>query len=416
MKKIILSITLLVIGLATGWFLQPLLSGQPPVSEATQAGQPPESQAGQPPNQARSQAGGRRGMMRPEGGETVANEGLTVEAVSAQQSLQQPEIAVLVTTDYQGSRDLVTKSDGDVVQVLVTLGQPVRAGDVLVQVQSDALERQRQSQVLAIEQQLASQQLAELTHQVNLAALDDAKQTLSREQSLAQRNLASDAALNNAESALRSAQLAVDRFVSEARQRQAQIEQARLALADIDEKLASLTVKAPFDGVVSQLMVDEGDRVNTNSTLASVATGTLYRGVVPQAYGEQLTLQSSSLSIGEHTAILTQRATQAEQGTLAVEFGRPQTPSQVGQQTLAYLALPAIEAVALPISALYQLDHVFEVRDGRLHQQSANVLGYQQRQDQLWALVELPDLPDGGVILTTTLSNASEGTQVKVRQ
>lgn len=430
MKKILLSVTLLAIGLAGGWFLQPLVSGQPPAFAANQSENQTANQAGQPPVQAGNQGqrasqtgrqvagqppqGGRRGMTT--SGEAVANEGLTVEAINAVPSLHQPEIAVLVSTDYQTRRAVSSKSEGDVIEVLVALGETVQAGDVLVQIENLALERQRQSQLLAIEQQLATAQLAQLNHQVNLATLADAKQTLAREQSLAERSLGTDAALNNAESALRSAQLTVDRFANEAKQRQAQLSQARLALADIEERLASLTVVAPIDGVVSSLDVAVGDQVGANNTIVTVASGTLYRGVIPQAYGEQLTLQSSELSIDGQFATLSLRATQAVQGTLEVEFISAQTANRIGQQQLAYIALPAIESIALPISSLYQLDHVFEVRRERLQQVPAEVMGYQQRNKQLWALVNLPSLPEGGQILTTTLSNASDGTQVKVRQ
>ncbi|WP_119395846.1 efflux RND transporter periplasmic adaptor subunit [Salinibius halmophilus] len=403
MKKLLFAVLLLIMGGAIGWIAQPMVAQTKPVADDVAAA---EQQSSRPP---------RGGMMRPPRGETsvAANDGLTVEAIVPQLTMHAPEIAVVVTSQYLRERTLVAKSSADVSNVLAALGQRVEEGEVLIELTSDALQRQKQNQQLAIEQLLATQELAALNHQSNLAALADAQKTLAREQSLAERNLGTDAALNNAESAVRNAQLAVDRYTSEARQREAQLAQARLQLADVQEQIDALTVRAPYSGIVSELAVDAGDEVASNSALITVSQGNAYTGAVAQQYGAQLTVGQSTLTLG---AQLTEMATKAEAGTLAVTFASDATPSSVGTQQVAYIALPAIESVALPISSLYQLDHVFQVRQGRLNQLPAEVLGYQQRGDALWALMNIPDWQTDTPILTTALSNASEGTQVQLRE
>lgn len=404
MKKLLFALVLIAVGGAAGWLLQPVVSDRVP------------EQAVQTPASDSPQGARRGGMMRPTGGETVVNEGLTVDVITPDRALHAPHITLLVSTHYLRERPMVAKSNADVSEVFVRLGDRVQGGDLLMRLTSDALMRQQQNQQLAIEQLQANDAIAQLNHQANLAALADANKTLAREQSLAQRNLGTDAALNNAQSAVRTAQLTVDRFAGEQRQRQAQLEQARLQLADINDQIEALTITAPFAGVVSDLAVEQGDEVNTNAALLTVASGTEYRGVIAQQYGAQLSVGNSELTVAGQAAQLTELATRAEQGTLQVRFASEQTPRQVGQQQEAYLALPAIQSIALPISALYQLDHVFEVREGRLHQLPGTVLGFQQVDGQLLALMEIADWQPGTAILTTALSNASAGTQVQIRE
>ena len=83
----------------------------------------------------------------------------------------------------------------------------------------------------------------------------------------------------NAEAQLADAQatladLLEDPTGAEIQAAEAEVEQARIALADAEERLADASITAPFDGLITNVIVDEGE-ISTGIVVEMVDTGSL---------------------------------------------------------------------------------------------------------------------------------------------
>ncbi len=133
--------------------------------------------------------------------------------------------------------------EAEVKSVAVRAGDKVRAGQVLA-VLDPATARE------GVNQQAA-------TLAANRARHDLARQKLERQRALAQQGFISALALDEAE--------------SEFRANRAELDAQAAALAKANKSLKDSTVRAPFDGVVYERLVEPGQAVSKNARLLSVA-------------------------------------------------------------------------------------------------------------------------------------------------
>jgi len=193
---------------------------------------------------------------------------------------------------------LSSRVAGEVLKVAVTDFQRVKAGDLLVQIDSADYEAQVAQAEAAVEAAQAT--LDNLGNQIELqyatiaqaqasqvaasAADVEARQEQERQQSLSQTEAGTRQRLEQATAAYAKAEadLRASRAVIAAQQHQlevlqgtkkqrtAEIAGAKAQLAAAKLKLGYTKIMAPFDGVVSERQVQPGDYVNIGSNLIDV--------------------------------------------------------------------------------------------------------------------------------------------------
>jgi RND family efflux transporter MFP subunit len=199
--------------------------------------------------------------------------------------------------------DLVARVAGTLTEIRYSEGKAAKQGDVLFVIEPDNYR--------------LNLQLAEAAEAQQKALLVQAEADLARQKQLAQRQSASEAALDNAQSRRDSTAAARE-------QAAAQVAQARLNLAYTE-------VKAPFDGIVSAHLIDQG-------ALVGVGGPTLLASIV------QSDPIKVRFSLDEHTVLRIREAmrqrglTLAGLGAIHVEIGLDTDAGYPHQGQLDYIA------------------------------------------------------------------------------
>lgn len=145
---------------------------------------------------------------------------------------------------------------GRIEAVHVALGQQVKKGDLIVEI--DSLDQENavksaQAVLAGIEAQKRSQQ----------ASLAQAQAALARSQQLSASSLVSQTDLETAQAAVDSAQAQIDQL-------DAQIAQSELSVESAELDLSRTRIVAPSDGTIVALLVEAGQTVNANSTIPTI--------------------------------------------------------------------------------------------------------------------------------------------------
>jgi len=157
------------------------------------------------------------------------------------------------TVEPRQQTEVAFERQGRVEAVTVDEGYNVAKGDILAVLDTDALEAQR------------DRQMADITRLK--ADLDLAKRTLKRQQKLFKDGNASEQRFDDARFRVSSLT--------------AQINAATAALRGTDIDIANASIKAPFDAVIAERMVDVGAVVNAGTPVL----GLLERGAVRARVG-----------------------------------------------------------------------------------------------------------------------------------
>lgn len=185
--------------------------------------------------------------------ETVSSEDLgpvTVEAKNGMVTIDVDGIAVVEPVSLVTLR----APDASIVRSVVPAGKAVTAGGTVVALDDTQSRNDLGQAEFSLSQAEIDYKQAELAAARSERDLVDKKTLLdSKAISSVEYTLAEESALN-ARLALESADV--------------RVRQSRLALDKARADLASLRVKAPFDGTVLQLLVEAGDLVSTNAALA----------------------------------------------------------------------------------------------------------------------------------------------------
>ena len=159
---------------------------------------------------------------------------------------------------------------GRVARLGADMGDKVREGTPLVYLDAEKLQYRAQEQEATLEQTRArlggrGGQLPppEQTPEVLSAAArhTEAQQQFDRAQRLAARNLVSREDLERAETQLQTARAAHEAAIAAERQLRAEIAAREAALRGARRELQDAVIRAPFDGVVAERMVSQGQFV-----------------------------------------------------------------------------------------------------------------------------------------------------------
>ncbi|MCU1383274.1 MAG: hypothetical protein JWL71_1971 [Acidobacteria bacterium] len=215
-----------------------------------------------------AQARGRDAAAKPVKVETVTEETVkrAVELVGTLAAVDQVTIS--------------SEADGKVSRILADLGDRVKAGQPLIQVdrekQQYAFDQQRASLEKALAQLGAPdpQHLpdAEKTPDVQKANADlaQAKQAYDRASQLFKRTLIPQQTLDDAATTLQSKQASYDLSLQNAKNLRASIQASEASMKLADRQLRDTEIRAPFDGYVEKRMVNLGELVKTQMPVMSV--------------------------------------------------------------------------------------------------------------------------------------------------
>lgn len=190
-------------------------------------------------------------------------------------------------------RWIVATSPGTLEKLNIKPGASVTKDSIIAQIRNPQLQRQRQqanwdldaarANLLAVTAQLKEQKLEQqmLITEAELA-LEAAKMQEQAKAPLAAKHIISDIDFENVKLHTRQSQVVLD-FRKQSLTQRLEVIEARLVaeraevqtleniLADIDEKIAELTIKASFSGVLQEVSVEIGQKVDEGDTLALVA-------------------------------------------------------------------------------------------------------------------------------------------------
>ncbi|HML38204.1 MAG TPA: efflux RND transporter periplasmic adaptor subunit [Bacillota bacterium] len=176
--------------------------------------------------------------------------------------------------------DLNSKIAGNVEQVLVKEGQSVKKGDTLIVISSESIEakkKQAEAAEAAAQAQYdkalngaRSQEVAQAK-----AAYDLAEKTYQRIKGLYDEGAVPANTYDQAYAQYTSAKETYDMAVQGARSEdkaaaEAVVAQAKAAEAEVQSYLDDTVIKAPMDGAVTALNVNEGELVSTGMALATL--------------------------------------------------------------------------------------------------------------------------------------------------
>ncbi|WP_200946490.1 efflux RND transporter periplasmic adaptor subunit [Devosia sp. Root685] len=169
------------------------------------------------------------------------------------------ETTVLATGVLQASSlvSVGAEVSGRIEAIHVTLGQDVKKGDLIAEI--DSLDQENavksaQAALAGIEAQKRNQE----------AVLVKAEAALKRNQQLSAGSLVSQTDLETAQAAVEQAKAQIDQLA-------AQGDQAALTVDSAKLNLARTQIVAPSDGTVVALVVEEGQTLNANSSTPTIA-------------------------------------------------------------------------------------------------------------------------------------------------
>jgi HlyD family secretion protein len=211
-------------------------------------------------------AGGRGGPGGGRGSSAMMRMPMTVELASASRAPMSERIMVVGNLIGAATVDVVPRVNGRLQAVNVRLGDPVRKGQTIAQVEDREIREQ-------VRQAEASYEVSRATVRQREADLKFAQTNLDRSQSLYSRQLISKQTLDDADARYQAAQAQVDLS-------KAQFEQAKARLEELRINLSNTTIASPVDGFVGRRNLDPGAYVSQNSPVGSVVDISFVRLVV----------------------------------------------------------------------------------------------------------------------------------------
>ena len=178
--------------------------------------------------------------------------------ISAEVSKGDIEDSVLATGVLEATKmvSVGAQVSGQVKKMYVQLGDQVKQGQLIAQIDSIRQENELKTAKASIQNQQA--QLA--VQQANLAKVEA---EYNRQQAMFSQDATSRAELETALANFKTAQAQIAAI-------NAQIEQSRLTLATAQENLGYTSIVAPMDGTVVAIVTEEGQTVNANQTAPTI--------------------------------------------------------------------------------------------------------------------------------------------------
>jgi len=340
-------------------------------------------------------------------------------------STVQSELKLPGTLQAVTETPILARADGYLKSRYVDIGDRVRAGQPLAEIDAPELDQQIRQSEAAVAQAQASLEQAQASLEQGKANRELARITADRWKTLAAQGVVSQQENDNYQAQLTSQNAnvqALDKAVSAQR---SNVVASQANLARFQDVQSYRVVKAPFDGVVTVRNVDVGALVSTGTTLLYriAQTGTLRMYVnVPQGNANsirpgqtaQLTLSNFPGRRFPGTVARTANALDPTSRTMLVEIGVPNKDGVLFPGMYAEVDLGSARAnppLLVPAQALIVRSDGAQVGivkpDGTVHLQKVEIgRDYGDRVEIVQGLAE------GTIILATPGDAAQEGAKI----
>jgi RND family efflux transporter MFP subunit len=363
---------------------------------------------------------------------------LTVRAEAEEREKSLPRLTVMRAVRAPAESDLklpgtvqalteapiLARADGYLKRRLVDIGDRVKAGQVIAEIDAPEIDQQIRQAEATVEQALAAVEQAEANLEQGKANRELARTNADRWKTLYTRGLVPqhESDQYQAQLAVQTANVqALEKAVSAQR---SNVTAARANLARLQEVQGYRLVKAPFDGIITLRNLDAGALVTTGNTLLYriAQTQTLRTYVnVPQTNANAVRVgQSAILTVSNFpgrtflgTVTRMANALDPSSRTMLVEIDVPNADATLLPGTYADVSLSASRSnppLVLPAAAImFRTDgaQVAVVQDGTLHLQKITIgRDYGDRVEVVQGLNE------GATILSAPTDSAREGVKI----
>ena len=364
-----------------------------------------------------------------------------VAATTIQVQPEHPEFRGFATVENPRQQLITSPLATRVTEVFVANGRRVQTGDPLLALylpDAEARLHQALASLADIQSQLNQRTIADDKDQAALAldrealALLEAKR--ERLTDLRARGLASDEQLETARQAVVGQQLQINRreltLATSREIRTTLLAQRTRIESDVAlarEDLRGMQPTANAQGVITQVTVTPGDRVNANQALMRLIPDDGYelRLAVPRQVAQAVQTALSSNQVVEGTTQSGQQLTieriagLVNARTGAVDLYAALTPSDqrpvLGTVVPVRLVLPAQGDLAvLPTDALYGGNTIYRIQDNQLEALEVTTFGQRDGEEGTEILVASPRLRSGDRVLISRLPAATTGLRVEV--
>ena len=386
-------------------------------------------------------------MSRPESQQRPSQErSVVVDTIPAARGTFRPALELFGRVESSQDAELRSAVEADVITVHVKDGEKVDQGGLLVSLdgrdarlellQRDADVKDFQARVRLEQRRIARNEEAIEREQ---ELLELAKRNAERADALFDDKLLSKSDLDTTaenlkrqELALAQRELALEESEIGLIQLQAQLARAKAQRDQAKLKLERTEIKAPFAGIVSELGVSVGDRVNPSEVMMRLhdpvsleiraQIPSRYVGMVRGGLSDSDLEMPATVEVDDRTFAgrLNRLAGQTREGSGGVDsfislVGEDASDIRLGSTVRLTVELPPQDqAVAIPAEAIYGNDRLFKVVDGRMKMVAVERVGELiERSGSSRVLVRSTALRDSDEIIVTKVSNAVDGLLVR---
>lgn len=362
----------------------------------------------------------------------------------AQIKNETPTIRLFGTVETPLFASLTAAVEADVAAVAVLEGDSVQKQDLLISLNRQDIEldvQQRQAELKEMEASIASDRVRHVADKRALETeknlLDLTRNAVERAKRLVQNNAGSQSTLDEAlqnearqQLAIIQREQAINDFPLRQKQLEARLSKARAAYGKAKRDLERTSIKAPFDGRITKVMVTAGDRIPRGGKLLNLYNESELevRVQVPFSFvpplqqaisNNQQVMAQATYENRRITLTLHRLTALIELGQAGIDaFFRPslsQLPA-LGSTLDILVYMPVLEnVVVVPPDAIYNGNRVYVVIDGALEPREVNQVGMRIEDDGSHAIIlDGSNFSPDEDILTSRLPQAVSGLQVQI--
>jgi HlyD family secretion protein len=211
---------------------------------------------------------------------TAGENAVKVKAAPVEETTIHRELDVVGTLAAEQEVTVAAQAEGTVSRLLVDLGDPVHAGQTLIELDREKSEYTVDEQKATLARVLARYGASDPAHlppieqtpdvQKAKAEMVQAQQSFDRAEELHRRQLLPRQALDDAQAMLASKQAAYQSALQSARDLRAQIDGSVATTKLSERQLRDTSIKAPFDGYVQKRLVSLGEFVKAQAPVISI--------------------------------------------------------------------------------------------------------------------------------------------------
>src|SRR5215831_13962641 len=356
-----------------------------------------------------------------------------VDVESVKQESVHRAVDVVGTLAALDEVTISSEVDGPVSKILADLGDPVKAGQVMVELDREKLQYNLDQQKATFASALAKYGGSDLSHlpaieetpdvQKAKAELVQAQQGYSRVQGLIKRGLIPQQQVEDAEALLHTKQASYDSAMLNAKNLRAFIDGSDASMKFAERQVRDTYIRAPFDGYVSKRLVSIGQLVKAQTPVMVVVrmdplrlTGEIPEHLAPWIRtGQTVDLSVDAFPDKSFTGNLSRISPSVSTDTRAFGFEAlvPNSGAILKPGTFARVHIPTTkveDVMTLPYSAIeyrYGVKRVFIVNGDHLTEHELKI------GDRLGDRIEIVNgIKAGEAIALTDVDKLSDGMKV----